>query len=138
MKCFYAHGWRACVARLQTCFSVMMMSSSTSGQPNFREAITRAQSNQITCRIIRLKRLYLIYYPWVNLRMCCNQKKIRLSFIIFSNWFFLLAIRINARIFRNHCGFSVHLLSCSSHKYEFRKHLLTNNAIFIPSLLHSG
>lgn len=41
------------MARLQTCSSVMMMSSSTSGQPNFREAITRAQSNQITRRIIR-------------------------------------------------------------------------------------
>ena len=39
--------------RLQTCSSVMMMSSSTSGQPNFREAITGAQSNQITCRIIQ-------------------------------------------------------------------------------------
>ena len=41
------------MARLQTCSSVMMMSSSTSGQPNFREAITGAQSNQITCRIIQ-------------------------------------------------------------------------------------
>lgn len=137
MKCFYAHGWRACVARLQTCSSVMMMSSSTSGQPNFREAITRAQSNQITRRIIRFIKTY-IYYPWVNLRMCYNQKKIRLSFIILSNGFFLLAIKINARFFRNHCGFSVHLLSCCYHKHEFRKHLLTNNAISIPSSLRSG
>lgn len=138
MKCFYAHRWRACVARLQTCYSVMMMSGSISGQPNFKEVITRAQSNQITCRIIWfIKTLPHILSLSISARVLQSEKD-RLSFIIFSNWLFLLAIRVNTRLFRNHCGFSVHLLSCCYHKYEFRKHLLTNNAIFIPSSLHSG
>ena len=73
------------MARLETCYSVMMMSSSTSGQPNFKEAITRAQSNQITCRIIRFIKTLPHILSLSKSAHVLQSEKIRLSFIIFSN-----------------------------------------------------